>query len=91
MAIRVGDPRETELPDIGLAIFEDSETGEQVLVDTSDPALRARVLTTNAAREEHISSAFRQAGVDAYSISTADELVPTLVRIARQRARRPRR
>ena len=38
VAVRVVDPLERELPDVGMIVVEDAETGEQVLVDTSDPS-----------------------------------------------------
>lgn len=50
LAIRVTDPREHELPDIGLIELEDAETGEQILVDTSDSSLRERY---EMAAQEH--------------------------------------
>ncbi len=55
IAIRVNDPREQELPDVGLIELEDPESGEQVLVDTSDPEFRQRYLelVTEADRELH--------------------------------------
>ena len=40
VAIRVVDPMELDLPDLGLVLVEDAETGEQVLADTSDPLFR---------------------------------------------------
>ena len=43
VAIRLVDPLERELPDVGVIVVEDAETGEQVLVDTSDPTFNARV------------------------------------------------
>ena len=91
VVIRLGDPREVEIPDIGLALFEDSETGEQVLVDTSDPVLRQRLLATTGTHDDQLTAAFARAGVDAYSVSTSDDLVPTLLRIAGQRKQRRRR
>lgn len=55
LAIRVADPRELDLPDVGLIELEDPETGEQVLVDTSDPVFRERYseLVTEADRRLH--------------------------------------
>jgi uncharacterized protein (DUF58 family) len=88
VAIRLWDPREVEFPDVGLIYLEDSETGEQMLVDTSDPALRRRLSEAARAREERVASAFRRAGVDAFDISTGDDLVSALVRMAAQRKRR---
>ena len=90
VAIRLWDPHEVEFPDVGLVVLEDSETGEQVFVDTGDPVLRGRLVATARAREERIAASFRRAGVDAFDISTEDDLVAALVRIASQRKRRIR-
>jgi len=59
LAIRITDPRELELPDVGLIELEDSETGEQILVDTSDPAFRQRYreLVAGAEDEMHVEFA----------------------------------
>ncbi len=90
VAIRLWDPREVEFPEVGLVVLEDSETGEQVSVDTSDPALRRRLTETARAREERVASLLRRAGVDAFDVSTEDDLVAAIVRMAAQRKRRAR-
>src|SRR5512138_1130491 len=64
MAIRLWDPRETELPDIGPVVMEDSETGEQLYVDTSDKTFRARFAEAARHREAALSETFKRAGVD---------------------------
>ena len=90
LAIRLWDPRETELPDIGFVIMEDAETGEQLYVDTSDPAFRQRFQDAATARETEIATLFRRAGVDALKLSTEDDLVHAIVRFATLRSRRRR-
>ncbi|MFA7249378.1 MAG: DUF58 domain-containing protein [Dehalococcoidia bacterium] len=90
VAIRLWDPREVEFPDVGFVVLEDSETGEQVFVDTSDPVLRRGLAEAARAREERVAAAFRRAGVDAFAISTDDDLVAALVRMAGMRKRRLR-
>jgi uncharacterized protein (DUF58 family) len=90
VAFRLWDPSEVSFPDVGLVVLEDSETGEQVFVDTGDPVLRGRLPQTARAREERIVASFRRAGVDAFDISTDEDLVSALVRIAAQRKRRRR-
>ncbi len=87
VAIRVWDPREVDLPEAGLVMLEDSETGEQVLVDTSDPELRRRLAAVSDARDERVAAGFRRAGVDPFDISTQDDLVPALVRMSARRKR----
>ncbi|MEX2228128.1 MAG: DUF58 domain-containing protein [Dehalococcoidia bacterium] len=88
VAIRVWDPREVELPDAGVIVMQDSETGEQLLVDTSDPHLRRRIADLARSREERLAAGFRRAGVDPFAISTEDDLVAALVRMAGLRKRR---
>jgi uncharacterized protein (DUF58 family) len=90
MAVRLVDPREVALPDVGPVILEDAETGEQLYVDTGDPAFRKRFEAAALAREAAIGEAFRRAGVEAVSLSTDEDLVRAIVRMAtlRRRGRR---
>ncbi len=88
IAIRLRDPRETALPDVGPLVVEDAETGEQVLVDTHDRGFRQRFAEANARREADVAAAFRRAGVDALALSTDDDLVRAIVRMATLRRRR---
>jgi len=90
IAIRLVDPREATLPDIGPVILEDSETGEQVYVDTGDGAFRRRFADAAEAREAGIRAAFRRAGIEAATLSTDEDLVRAIVRMATLRARRRR-
>jgi uncharacterized protein (DUF58 family) len=87
LAIRLWDPREIELPDIGMILLEDSETGEQLYVDTSDKRFRKRYAEVAQQREATIAVAFKRAGVDQLSLSTEDDLVRALVRFATLRKR----
>ena len=57
VAVRLVDPREYELPDAGLLYVQDAETGEQLLVDSSDPELRRRLLPLAAEQDEAIRHA----------------------------------
>jgi uncharacterized protein (DUF58 family) len=90
MAVRLIDPREVTLPDLGPLIVEDSETGEQLYVDTRDRGFRERFEAAAQDREAAIGSAFRQAGVEAVTLSTDEDLVRAIVRIATLRRRRRR-
>ncbi|MCI0554967.1 MAG: DUF58 domain-containing protein [Anaerolineae bacterium] len=85
LAIRLWDPREVELPDIGMVVMEDAETGEQLFVDTHDPKFRQRFFEVAKQREDALNQAFKRAGVDALSLSTDDDLVRAIVRFAKQR------
>ena len=85
LAIRLWDPREMELPDIGVVMMEDSETGEQLYVDTHDRKFRQRFHEAALKREAELSESFKRAGVDALSLSTEEDLVRAIVRFAQQR------
>ena len=88
VAIRLLDPREYELPDAGLIVVEDAETGEQLVVDSSDDEFRHRLRTAGEHREEELRAATLRAGVDICEVSTADDLVTAIVRIVESRKRR---
>jgi uncharacterized protein (DUF58 family) len=88
VAVRLWDPREVELPDAGVIVMQDAETGEQLFVDTGDPVFRRRFGEAAAAREERLKEHVNRAGVDLYAISTEEDLVGALVRMAELRKRR---
>ncbi len=88
LAIRLWDPRELELPDIGPIIMEDAETGEQLYVDTHDRRFRQRFQEAARRREAELSEAFKRSGVDALSLSTEEDLVRAIVRFATLRKQR---
>jgi uncharacterized protein (DUF58 family) len=90
IAIRLWDPREVNLPDVGPIVFEDAETGEQLYVDTHDQQFRKRFEEAARRREMELSNAFKHSGVDVLSISTEEDLVRAIVRFAslREQSRR---
>ena len=88
LVVRLYDPLETNLPDLGLLTIQDAETGEQVLVDTHDRAFRKRFASTAKRREQALRAAFSDAGVDALELSTDDDLVDSILRFADLRKRR---
>lgn len=88
LAIRLWDPRETQLPDIGPIVMEDAETGEQLYVDTHDRKFRQRFQEAAQRREAALNEAFKRAGVDALSLSTEEDLVRAIVRFATLRQQR---
>jgi len=90
IAVRLRDPREVTLPDMGPLILEDAETGEQLYVDTHDGRFRQRFEAAAEAREQAVRQAFRRAGVDALALSTDEDLVRAIVRMATLRRRRRR-
>jgi uncharacterized protein (DUF58 family) len=88
LAIRLWDPREAQLPDIGPIILEDAETGEQMYVDTHDRRFRQRFEQAAQQREAQLHETFKRAGVDTLSLSTQDDLVSAIVRFAMSRKQR---
>jgi uncharacterized protein (DUF58 family) len=90
VAVRLTDPREIDLPDAGPLILEDSETGEQLYVDTHDTGFRRRFNEAAQAREAAVVGAFKRAGVEMLSLSTDEDLVRAIVRMATLRSRRRR-
>jgi len=90
VAVRLHDPMESELPDLGLLLFRDAETGEQVFVDTHDAKFRKRFAAAAAKREQMLRAAFREAGVDAMELSTEADLVEEISRFIDLRRRRGR-
>ncbi|HEY8047859.1 MAG TPA: DUF58 domain-containing protein [Ramlibacter sp.] len=90
VAVRVLDPLELDLPDLGLVTMRDSETGEQLLVDTHDKAFRTRFARIAAQREAELREGFVKAGVDALELATDGDLVDAIVRFVDMRRRRAR-
>jgi uncharacterized protein (DUF58 family) len=90
VAVRLTDPRESELPDVGPLIMQDAETGEQLYVDTHSAAFRRRFAEAAQRREMEINGAFHRSGVEALSLSTDDDLVRAIVRMVTLRRRRRR-
>lgn len=88
VAVRLLDPLELGLPDLGLLSLRDAETGEQLLVDTHDPGFRRRFERIAAEREEALRAGLARAGVDALELSTADDLAEAVVRFVDLRRRR---
>jgi uncharacterized protein (DUF58 family) len=85
LAIRLWDPREVQLPDIGMVVMQDAETAEQLYVDTHDRKFRQRFYDAAQRRESALKDAFKHAGVDMLSLSTEEDMVRAIVRFAKQR------
>ena len=88
VAIRLIDPREVELPDVGMVVMEDAETGEQLFVDTHDAKFRKTFFGAAQKREDALALAFKRAGVDVMSLSTEDDLINAILRFAERREHR---
>jgi uncharacterized protein (DUF58 family) len=88
LAVRLYDPLEMELPDLGLVTIQDAETGEQLFVDTHDRGFRRRFAAAAKTREAGLREALARAGVDTLELATDDNLVEALLRFSDLRKRR---
>jgi uncharacterized protein (DUF58 family) len=88
VAIRLTDPAETHIPDMGLLCFQDAESGEQILVDTGDFGFRRRFTLAAQQRQAAQRSALARAGVDCLELSTEDDLLDALVGFVQMRKTR---
>lgn len=88
LVVRLWDPYEVELPDIGPVIIEDAETGEQLYLDTHDRRFRQRFKDQALQREADLTEGFKRSGVDALSLSTGEDMVRSIVRFAKLRQQR---
>jgi len=91
VAVRLTDPLETRLPDVGFLTFQDAESGEQLFVDTHDRHFRTRFAAAADAREEALRAAFEKAGVDVVELATEDDVMDALMRFAQMRKHSLRR
>jgi uncharacterized protein (DUF58 family) len=85
VVLRVVDPRESELPDVGIVTLEDPETGEQLLVDTADARLRARFAEAAQVQTERIDKTLNSCGVRRVIASTDADLLPPLLELLDRR------
>jgi uncharacterized protein (DUF58 family) len=88
IAVRLYDEMEMRLPDLGLFVIQDAESGEQLFVDTHDRVFRERFTAIATQREEALHDALGRAGVDALELATDDDLVEVILRFADLRKRR---
>ena len=88
IAVRVRDRRETELPPIGLVEFEDAETGERLVVNTSDRSFREAFERDRAAVEEELERTLRHGKVDLIDVRADRPYVRPLMRFFKERERR---
>ena len=89
-AVRLYDPLEMELPDLGLLTMRDAETGEQIVVDTHDRGFRTRFEAAAARRADGLRAALARAGVDTLELATDDDLLDAILRFADLRKQRSR-
>lgn len=91
IAIRLWDPREMQLPDVGPVVLEDAETGEQLYVDTHDGKFRQRFIEAAQAREAALMETFKRAGVDVLPLSTEGDLIHAIASFVMMRRQRKKR
>jgi len=91
IAIPVHDPNEQTLPDVGIVTFEDAETGEQVEINTGDPAVRAAYTELANRRAEALAMEFRRKRIDSIPLRTDQDYLPALRTFFRNRERRQAR
>jgi uncharacterized protein (DUF58 family) len=88
VALRVIDAADDELPDVGLVVVEDAETGEQLVIDSSDPLLRARLRAGVEERDTRLAAGMRRAGVPMHRIGTDADLATALIEVVTSTKRR---
>ena len=90
IAVRLYDPVEQSLPELGFVMLQDAETGEQLFLDTQDRGFRERFAKLAEERETKLREAFAQSGVDCMELATTDHLQKELLRFIDLRKRRSR-
>jgi uncharacterized protein (DUF58 family) len=88
VCVSVADPAEKRLPNAGLAELEDPETGELVLVDTSDRRVRAAFAQKAAEDEENLLRFFNRSGMDHVELSTEQPYINAVRALFKRRARK---
>lgn len=86
--LRVTDAADDELPDAGLVVLEDAETGEQLVIDTGDPLLRDRLREGVEERNARLEAGMRRAGVPVHRIDTSADLATALIGVVLSTKRR---
>lgn len=86
VALRVYDPRENQLPPVGMMYLRDAETGEQMWVDTSDKKLREAYEKYAFVREKELDAIFKRSGVNVANIRSDEDYVRALITLFKKRA-----
>jgi len=89
-AVRLYDPLEMDLPDIGLVTMRDAESGEQLVVDTHDAGFRKRFAAAAERRESTLREGLAHAGVDTLELATDEAMLDAILRFADLRKQRSR-
>ncbi len=91
IAVLVTDPRELELPSVGLVALRDAETGVSRIYDTGSAAFRQQMAAAAETRVRDLEHRLRSAGIDFIHVDAAGSVVEPLVHFFRMRERRSRR
>lgn len=91
IAVLVTDPRETEIPNVGLVSLADPESGRVARYDTGSTTFRQQVAQTSSERIETLRHTFQSSNIDFIHIDASGSVVDPLVKFFRMRARRMRR
>lgn len=83
--VTITDPREVELPDIGLLDLMDAETGERILIDTHDARIRKAFAFLGTSERDERTKKFRQVNAESLDIRTDASYVDELVRFFKRR------
>jgi uncharacterized protein (DUF58 family) len=87
IAVHVEDPREQELPNVGIVALEDAETGEVIELDTARTAVRKRFNELSLERSRRLRNDLRAEGVDTVQLRTDAPYIPALQRFFKSRGR----
>lgn len=88
IAVKIEDPRENELPSVGLVQFADPESGKEMLIDTGSIKVRSQFYAKVQERKNLIRKIFTAAGVDTINVNTAQSYIPPLVNFFKKRETR---
>ncbi|MFG1976055.1 DUF58 domain-containing protein [Nonomuraea fuscirosea] len=88
VALRIVDTADDVLPEAGLIVVEDAETGEQLVVDSADPLLQVRFRAAVDARDARLTAGMRRAGVPVHRIDTDRDLGEALVEVVARTGKR---
>ncbi len=91
IAVLITDPRETEIPNVGLVALDDAETGRRILVDTGKPGFRRSVKELSLARIDALRTQLTASSIDLIHVDASLSVVDPLVKFFKARERRMRR
>jgi len=87
ISVSVADPRELDIPPIGILELEDAETGEEIVIDTSDPDVREMFADYARIEGEERQKVFRSLSVDSIDVNTGSDYVLPLINFFKRRAK----